>query len=87
MAIEYYESINDRKFLGYKQRQNELLVKPEVIKNMNKLNIPEKARKTIFKRPDKVFESPTRAARTSKLGNPSKSVITRKKKDVRIIPN
>ena len=37
MAIEYYESIDDQKYIGYQERQNELLSKPDIIKKMNEL--------------------------------------------------
>jgi len=47
MAIEYYESIEDHRYKGYQERQNELLSKPDIIKKMNQYSQPSKPRRSI----------------------------------------
>ena len=34
-AIEYYQSIEDPKYLNYKNRLNSLLSRPDILRNMN----------------------------------------------------
>jgi len=48
MAIEYYESIDDHRFVGYQERQNELLSRPDIIKKMNEHSNPTKPRRSII---------------------------------------
>jgi len=47
MAIEYYESIEDHRYIGYQERQNELLSKPDIIKKMNEYSKPHKLKRRI----------------------------------------